>query len=93
MTPAELRNLVEEIRQRQSELDDVGVKTAKGGTPKRIYESLSAFAHRPGGKTELDASSSIILAPLNAEFSPIILEKNEDESVKVIAEYLATLGK
>ncbi|MFH1891242.1 MAG: ATP-binding protein [Candidatus Zixiibacteriota bacterium] len=49
MTPAELRKLVEEIQQRQSELDDVEVKTAKGGTPKRIYESLSAFANRPGG--------------------------------------------
>ena len=43
MTPAELRKLVEEIQQRQSELDEVEVKTAKGGTPKRIYEPLSAF--------------------------------------------------
>jgi ATP-dependent DNA helicase RecG len=49
MTPAELRKLVEEIKQRQSELDDVEVKTAEGGTPKRIYESLSAFANRSGG--------------------------------------------
>jgi hypothetical protein len=31
MTPAELRNLVEEIQQGQSELDDVEVTTAKGG--------------------------------------------------------------
>jgi DNA-binding PadR family transcriptional regulator len=30
MTPAELRKLVEEIQQRQSELDDVEVKAAKG---------------------------------------------------------------
>ena len=49
MTPEELRKLVEEIQQRQSELENVEVKTAKGGTPKRLYESLSAFANRPGG--------------------------------------------
>jgi ATP-dependent DNA helicase RecG len=49
MTLEELRRLVEEIRQRQSELDNVEVKAAKGGTPKRLYESLSAFANRPGG--------------------------------------------
>jgi ATP-dependent DNA helicase RecG len=30
-------------------LDNVEVKTAKGGTPKRLYESLSAFANRTGG--------------------------------------------
>ena len=49
MTREELRQLVEELQQRQSELDNVEVKTAKGGTPKRLYESLSAFANRPGG--------------------------------------------
>ena len=49
MTPAELRILVEEVQQRQSELDHVEVKAAKGGTPKRIYEPLSAFANRTGG--------------------------------------------
>jgi ATP-dependent DNA helicase RecG len=49
MTPEDLRKLVEEIQQRQSESDDVEVKAAKGGTPKRLYESLSSFANRPGG--------------------------------------------
>ena len=33
----------------------------------------------------------IILSPLNPEFSPIILEKDEADSVKVIAEYVTTL--
>jgi hypothetical protein len=32
VTIEELRKLVEEIRQRQSELDNVEVKAAKGGT-------------------------------------------------------------
>ena len=49
MTPEELRLLVEEMQRHQSELENVEVKTAKGGTPKRLYESLSAFANRPGG--------------------------------------------
>lgn len=49
MTRDDLHRLVAEVQQRQSELDDVEVKTARGGTPKRLYEGLSAFANRPGG--------------------------------------------
>ena len=49
MTREELLELIAEVQQHQSELDDVEVKSAKGGTPKRLYESLSAFANRSGG--------------------------------------------
>lgn len=49
MTPEELRQLVTEVQRRQSELDNVEVKAARGGTPKRLFETLSAFANRPGG--------------------------------------------
>ena len=49
MTRDELRKLVEEVRQRHSELDNVEVKTARGGTPRRLHEPLSAFANRTGG--------------------------------------------
>jgi len=49
MTPDELRELVAEVRRRRSEFDNVEVKSARGGTPKRLYEALSAFANRPGG--------------------------------------------
>jgi ATP-dependent DNA helicase RecG len=45
----ELRRLIADIQRHQSELDNVEVKTARGGTPKRLYEALSAFANRPGG--------------------------------------------
>ena len=34
---------------RQTELNNVEVKSARGGTPQRLYESLSAFANRTGG--------------------------------------------
>jgi len=49
MTPEELVALVADVRERQSELEAVEVKSARGGTPKRLYEALSALANRTGG--------------------------------------------
>jgi len=49
MTRDELLELIAEIQQLQSELDDIEVKTAQGGTPQRLYEPLSAFANHSGG--------------------------------------------
>ena len=49
MTREELERLIAEVQQRQSELNDVEVKTARSGTPKRLYEAVSAFANRAGG--------------------------------------------
>lgn len=49
MTLEELRQLVADVQRRRSELDNVEVKAARGGTPKRLYEALSAFANRTGG--------------------------------------------
>jgi ATP-dependent DNA helicase RecG len=49
MTLEELKQLVAEVQKRQSELDNIEVKTARGGTPKRLFETLSAFANRTGG--------------------------------------------
>jgi ATP-dependent DNA helicase RecG len=49
VTLEELRQLVADMQRRRSELDNVEVKAAPGGTPKRLYESLSAFANRTGG--------------------------------------------
>ena len=49
MTPKEFKKLVAEIQSAQSESDTVEVKTAQGGTPKRLYAVLSAFANRTGG--------------------------------------------
>ena len=40
---------MEDVQRRQCELDNVEVKAARGGTPKRLFEALSAFANRPGG--------------------------------------------
>ncbi|MGD1973530.1 MAG: ATP-binding protein [Desulfobacterales bacterium] len=45
----DLQNLIAEIQAAQSESDTVEVKTARGGTPKRLYEALSALANHTGG--------------------------------------------
>jgi len=49
MTREDLQRLVAEVQARQTELIDVEVKSARGGTPQRLYKSLSAFANRTGG--------------------------------------------
>lgn len=49
MTRDELRGLIAEIQRVGAELDDVEAKRAAGGMPQRLFESLSAFANRPGG--------------------------------------------
>ncbi|HXH13699.1 MAG TPA: ATP-binding protein [Alphaproteobacteria bacterium] len=45
----ELKQLIADVQNRQSELANVEVKAARSGTPRRLYESLSAFANRTGG--------------------------------------------
>jgi len=49
MDKQEILDIITEIRKRGSELDDVEVKSAEKGTPKRIYDSLSALSNRVGG--------------------------------------------
>src|SRR5947209_1572541 len=49
MTREELLDLVAAVREHPSELSNLEVKAAKGGTPKRLFEAMSAFANRPGG--------------------------------------------
>src|SRR5438874_2412128 len=49
MTREEVRQLIADVQKRQSELASVEVKAARGGTPRRLYEPLSAFANRTDG--------------------------------------------
>jgi ATP-dependent DNA helicase RecG len=49
MTRDELRQLIADVQSHQSELASVEVKAARGGTPRRLYEPLSAFANCTGG--------------------------------------------
>jgi len=49
MTLDDLTQIIAEVQNFQSELDDVEVKSARLGTPQRLFETLSAFANRTGG--------------------------------------------
>ena len=49
MTRDELLQLIASVEQHQSEMGDVEVNVARGGTPQRLYEPLSAFANRVDG--------------------------------------------
>ncbi|MBM4147120.1 MAG: AAA family ATPase [Nitrospira sp.] len=59
MTQEELQELISEVQQHQSELDDMEVKSAHKGTPQRLYEPISAFANSTSG--------GVILFGLNEE--------------------------
>ena len=49
MIHEELLELISEVQQHQSELDDIEVKSANKGTPQRLYEPISAFANSTSG--------------------------------------------
>lgn len=49
VTRQELLDLIAELQREQTELSAVEAKSAASGTPKRLYESLSALSNRPGG--------------------------------------------
>lgn len=49
MTRDELLELIAEVQRHPSELVDIEVKAARGGTPRRLFEALSAFANHTGG--------------------------------------------
>lgn len=61
MNYPEFKDLLETLRERQSELDDVEAKEASKGIPQKLWESISALANRPGGGT-------IILGVNNVRF-------------------------
>jgi ATP-dependent DNA helicase RecG len=49
MTSDELRELLDQLQRQGTELTNVEAKRARDGVPKRIWETLSAFANTPGG--------------------------------------------
>jgi ATP-dependent DNA helicase RecG len=45
----DLLEIIADVQRHQSELEYVEAKTARGGMPSRLFESLSAFSNRNGG--------------------------------------------
>ncbi len=49
MTGEEIIQIISDVQQYQSELDYIEIKLAHSGTPKKLFETLSAFSNQPGG--------------------------------------------
>jgi len=47
--PADLNRIVADLREQKCELDSLEVKSARRGTPRRLFEVVSAFSNRDGG--------------------------------------------
>ncbi|MEQ8224315.1 MAG: ATP-binding protein [Candidatus Eremiobacterota bacterium] len=49
MTQEEVLQIISRVQQYESEFDDIEIKSAIEGTPKRLYEAISAFSNHAGG--------------------------------------------
>lgn len=49
MLSEQLVNMVEEIRRKKCEMQNIELKTAKKGAPERLYDTLSSFSNQDGG--------------------------------------------
>ena len=49
MLTEELREMIEFLKDTQTDTSFVEIKTCAGGFPKRIWETVSAFSNTPGG--------------------------------------------
>jgi len=63
MLKVDFDELLKSLRERGSELDDIEVKDASGGTPTRLWQSFSALANRSGGGTLILGLSPDLFQP------------------------------
>ncbi len=64
LTQSEFEALLEDLRLRRSEFEDIECKAAQKGTPERLFETLSSFSNRPGGGTILLGIDDKTLTPV-----------------------------
>lgn len=53
MTNEELKNLIQRVQEEKAEAQVIEVKSANGGCPKRLYDTLSSFSNQDSGGTIL----------------------------------------
>lgn len=51
MIPEELKSLVDDIKDKKCEMQNIELKKAAGGTPQKLYDTLSSFSNQTGGGT------------------------------------------
>jgi len=68
MTREELLQLIALVQRQQTELDNLEVKAARGGTPRRLFEALAAFANRTGYGAW--AAENTVIGKLLTDISP-----------------------
>lgn len=49
MLQEEFQEYISYIQSIQMETESIEVKTANGGCPKKLYDTLSSFSNKPGG--------------------------------------------
>lgn len=64
LTRSDFESMLGALHERRSEFDDIEVKAAVGGTPERLYETLSSFANRSGGGTIIFGVDDRTLTPV-----------------------------
>jgi ATP-dependent DNA helicase RecG len=91
MTVEELKTLIDEVTAQKCERQDVELKEAHIGTPKRLYDTLSAFANQRGGGTIVFGISEKQDYSVIGVYDPQDLMKRVEEQCKQMSPVIRPL--